>query len=72
MRPNAVYSPLRSFIFLLFLAQAVLAQQPTPIVPDPKLTPGDAFEVTVQDICVPGSARKVRGGVPGMDFGRQK
>jgi hypothetical protein len=24
-----------------FLAQGILAQQPTPIIPDPKLTPGD-------------------------------
>jgi hypothetical protein len=32
----------------------------TPILPDPKLTPGDVFEVTVQDICVPGYAKKVR------------
>jgi hypothetical protein len=45
---------------LLFLAQAVLAQQPTPILPDPKLTPGDTFEVTAQDVCVPGYAKKVR------------
>ena len=29
---------LRAFAFLLFLAQAVLAEQPTPILPDPKLT----------------------------------
>ena len=29
-----------AFAFLFFLAQIVLAQQPTPIVPDPKLTPG--------------------------------
>jgi hypothetical protein len=36
---------------LLFLAQAVLTQQPTPILPDPKLTPGDTFEVTAQDLC---------------------
>jgi hypothetical protein len=34
--------------------------RPTPILPDPKLTPGDAFEVTVEDLCVPGYARKVR------------
>jgi hypothetical protein len=34
---------LRALAFL-FLAQAVLAQQPTPILPDPKLTPGDTFE----------------------------
>ena len=51
---------LRAFAFLLFLAQVVLADQPTPILPDPKLTPGDAFDVTAQDVCVPGYARKVR------------
>jgi hypothetical protein len=50
---------LRALAFL-FLAQAVLAQQPTPILPDPKLTPGDTFEVTAQDVCVPGYAKKVR------------
>ena len=43
---------------VLFLAQALLAQQPTPILPDPKLTPGDTFDVTAQDVCVP--AKKVR------------
>ena len=31
-----------------------------PILPDPKLTPGDAFTVTVQDLCVPGHTKKVR------------
>jgi hypothetical protein len=51
---------LRAFAFLLFLTQVVLAQQPTPIVPDPKLTPGDTFDVTAQDLCVPGYAKKVR------------
>ena len=51
---------IRAFTFLLFLAQVVLAQQPTPIVPDPKLTPGHAFGVTVQDLCVPGYTKKVR------------
>ena len=44
---------LRALVFL-FLAQAVLAEQPTPILPDPKLTPGDTFDVTAQDVCVPG------------------
>jgi hypothetical protein len=48
------------FAFLLFLAKVVLAQQPTAIVPDPKLTPGDSSPVTVQDLCVPGYSRKVR------------
>jgi hypothetical protein len=50
---------LRALAFL-FLTQAVLAQQPTPILPDPKLTPGDTFDVTAEDVCVPGYARKVR------------
>ena len=50
---------LRALAFL-FLTQAVLAEQPTPILPDPKLTPGDTFEVTAQDVCVPGYAKKVR------------
>jgi hypothetical protein len=45
---------------LLFLAQVVLAQQPTPILPDPTLTPGDTFDVTAQDICVPRYSKKVR------------
>jgi hypothetical protein len=48
-----------AFAFL-FLTQADLAQQPTPLLPNPKLTPGDVFDVTAQDICVPGYARKVR------------
>jgi len=37
-----------------------LAEQHTPILPDPKLTPGDTFDVTAQDVCVPGYAKKVR------------
>jgi hypothetical protein len=51
---------IRALAFLLFLTQVVLAQQPTPIVPDPKLTPGDTFDVSAQDLCVPGYAKKVR------------
>jgi hypothetical protein len=50
---------LRALAFL-FLTQAVLAQQPTPILPDPKLTPRDTFDVTTEDVCVPGYAKKVR------------
>jgi hypothetical protein len=34
---------LRAFALLLFLTRVVLAQQPTPILLDPKLTPGDTF-----------------------------
>jgi hypothetical protein len=53
-------SILRALAFLALLAHTILAQPPTPIVPDPKLTPGDSFPVTVQDLCVPGYSRKVR------------
>ena len=31
-----------------------------PILPDPKLTPGDALDVTIADISVPGYTKKVR------------
>jgi len=37
-----------------------LAQQPTPIVPDQQLTPGNTFDVTAEDLCVPGYTKKVR------------
>ena len=63
LRPNLKDSPmytLRAVALLLFLTRVVLAQQPTPILPDPKLTPGDTFDVTAQDVCVPGYAKKVR------------
>ena len=48
---------LRALVFF-FLAQAVLAEQPAPILPDPKLTSGDTFDVTAQDVCVPGYASR--------------
>jgi hypothetical protein len=48
---------LRAVAFFL-LTQAALAQQPTPILPDPKLTPGDTFDLTAKDVCVPGYAKK--------------
>lgn len=54
---------MRAFAFialLLAIGGIVLAQQPTPILPDPKLTPGDTFDVTAADLCVPGYAKKVR------------
>ena len=50
---------LRAFA-LFFLTQAVFAEQPTPILPDPKLTPGNTFDLTAQDVCAPGYAKKVR------------
>jgi hypothetical protein len=49
-----------AIVFLLLFAQVVFAQQPTPIPPDPKLTPGDALDVTANDLCVPGYTKKVR------------
>ena len=60
--PTLRNSPMfiRAVAFLLVVAQVALAQQPTPILPDPKLTPGDTFEVTVQDLCVRGYTKKVR------------
>jgi hypothetical protein len=44
----------------LFPAQVIVAERPTPILSDPKLTPGDTFDVTPEDVCVPGYAKKVR------------
>src|ERR1700736_4440810 len=51
---------IRAIAFLLFLAPVILAQQPSPIAPDSKLTPGDSFPVTMQDLCVAGYTKKVR------------
>jgi hypothetical protein len=50
------------FLFTVSLLWNIcaLAQQPTPLLPDPKLTPGDVFDVTLQDICAPGHSKKVR------------
>jgi len=36
------------------------ARQPTPFLPDSELTPGDAFDVTIADICTPGYSKNVR------------
>ena len=56
---NSAMYILQALAFFI-LAQVVLAQQPTPILPDPKLTPDDTFDVSAQDVCVPGYAKKVR------------
>jgi hypothetical protein len=68
LEPNTLPSPLApnaatrqafcrmrttAFILTLLLATASLLAEP-PIRPDPKLTPGDALEVTREDICTPG------------------
>ncbi|MDD4933184.1 MAG: HNH endonuclease domain-containing protein [Methylacidiphilaceae bacterium] len=44
--------------FLIALGCSALAQPP--ILPDPKLTPGDTFPVSRADVCVPGYSKKVR------------
>jgi hypothetical protein len=45
---------------LLFFQTVAFADQPAPIRPDPKLTPGATFDVTLQDISEPGYSKKVR------------
>jgi hypothetical protein len=45
---------------VLFFRTVVFADQPAPIRPDPKLTPGATFDVTPQDISEPGYSKKVR------------
>ncbi|QSR86622.1 HNH endonuclease [Candidatus Methylacidiphilum infernorum] len=37
-----------------------------PVLPDPQLTPGDTFDVTKEDICVPGYAKRVRDVPPAL------
>jgi hypothetical protein len=39
---------------------SALGRQLKPLLPDPKLTPGDVFDATLRDICTPGYSRKVR------------
>jgi hypothetical protein len=47
-------------VAFLFLSRIVLGDQPAPIRPDPKLTPGATFDVTLTDISAPGYSKKVR------------
>jgi hypothetical protein len=44
---------------LLFFPAVVFADQPKPIRPDPKLTPGATFDVTLKHISEPGYSKKV-------------
>ena len=39
---------------------SALAQRLTPYLPNPEFTPGDVFDVTMEDICTPGYSKKVR------------
>ncbi len=53
------------FFFLILsvstVASIALAEQTSPYLPDPQLTPGAAFtDATRQEICVPGYAKRVR------------
>jgi hypothetical protein len=52
----------RTFLIaiLFLMASFALAGRPDPVLPNPRLTPGDAFDVTVKDIAVPGYAKRVR------------
>ena len=46
------------FALCLFWSVGAVAQQP--YLPDPELTPGDVFDVTLADICTPGYSKTVR------------
>lgn len=48
---------LLSLSLLLVLGGPVFAER---VLPDPKLTPGDTFPVTREDVCVPGYSARVR------------
>jgi hypothetical protein len=41
---------LRAFALLLLLTRVLPAGQPAPILPNPKHTPGDAFDVSAEDV----------------------
>ena len=44
----------------LFWNVVAFARQPTSHLPDPDLTPGDVFDVSLTDICTPGYSKTVR------------
>jgi len=46
------------FALCLFWNVSAVARQP--YLPDPELTPGDVFDVTLADICTPGYSKTVR------------
>ena len=67
---------LRAIAFF-FHTQAILAQQPAPILPDPKLTPGDTFDVSAQDVATPRRCEQCQHGLkgkrtPSMEFTQYK
>jgi hypothetical protein len=48
------------FLLLVLKIPSAARRVSPPILPDPTLTPGDALDVTVQDICTPGYTKKIR------------
>ncbi len=47
-------------LIFAILPPCVAQRQPAPLLPDPKMTPGDTLDVTKDDICVPGYSKHVR------------
>jgi hypothetical protein len=58
--PFATRPIARALLVWILLVGSVCAKQPKPILPDPRLTPGDVFDVTIQDMCLTGYSKKVR------------
>jgi hypothetical protein len=49
-----------SALFLLAIAEAMGAQNPSPLFPDTSITPGATRVVTTKAVCIPGSSKAVR------------
>jgi hypothetical protein len=47
-------------LLLVFAGSLPIQAGPSPILPDPSLTPGAVFDVTAADLAVPGYCKKVR------------
>lgn len=47
-------------LFLALMPCWTAEGQPLPLLPDPKLTPGDTLDVSREDLCVPGYTKHVR------------
>lgn len=57
-RPRSHRMPLQGCLALLLISSACLAE--SPIMPDPRLTPGDILSTDPDEICVPGYSKRVR------------
>lgn len=51
---------LRSVLLIIFASSLALRADPSPILPDQALTPGATFDVTAEQLSVPGYCKKVR------------